>query len=215
MQGTVSDRDNIGFIDRFIPAYAGNGLHDRDPDSLSTVHPRVCRERPQQDHKDAETGGSSPRMQGTDCGCNRLDSGKRFIPAYAGNGGRSRRTISRNTVHPRVCRERRTAIASARCGAGSSPRMQGTVSDSIFDGISPRFIPAYAGNGVSQRPHRPDHTVHPRVCRERQTTVCKDSRPHGSSPRMQGTAAVLEREAQRQRFIPAYAGNGPITTPPT
>ena len=70
-----------------------------------------------------------------------------------------------------------------------------------------RFIPACAGNAVPGW-NRPRLTpVHPRVCGERVRRAASDASNAGSSPRVRGTHPLASKSEQRQRFIPACAGN--------
>ena len=91
--------------------------------------------------------------------------------------------------------------------AGSSPRVRGTVGFWVFILPHPRFIPACAGNrqcfggGVRQGP------VHPRVCGEQVASPRRAFPIHGSSPRVRGTVTNQTGYRNRQRFIPACAGN--------
>ena len=72
---------------------------------------------------------------------------RRFIPARAGNGVRSRRSAGTVSVHPRACGERALGGAMMPTGDGSSPRVRGTVGKLDQRGDNLRFIPARAGNG--------------------------------------------------------------------
>ena len=51
-------------------------------------------------------------------------------------------------------------------------------------------------------------TVHPRACGERTVSLRRHQDHCGSSPRLRGTGAQLNRRALAPRFIPAPAGNG-------
>ena len=75
-----------------------------------------------------------------------------------------------------------------------------------------RFIPACAGNGVSNGSTWHVWSVHPRVCGERELPLPDDLANKGSSPRVRGTAPTVSRQGRSLRFIPACAGNGLITT---
>ena len=115
-----------------------------------------------------------------------------------------------HTVHPRVCRERQIPLLKFSILFGSSPRMQGTAAWCVLVRVRPRFIPAYAGNGLIHVTTWWYCSVHPRVCRERLNRFRLFRGLVGSSPRMQGTVYHIFLDCLADRFIPAYAGNGSI-----
>ena len=176
---------------RFIPAYAGNALALHAGTSSPAVHPRIRGERP------VETGGadvavgSSPHTRGTlfRGGWHRLCS----------------------TVHPRIRGERLYCARAAAIRDGSSPHTRGTPLGSHCWRSNPRFIPAYAGNAKSLAPHSSPHSVHPRIRGERARSIISRYAATGSSPHTRGTHDIGKDSDQRQRFIPAYAGNAAPT----
>ena len=131
--------------------------------------------------------GSSPRVRGTRRRQAGLQSGRRFIPAGAGNTSISSQKQPKPSVHPRGCGEHKPLWGIANEEAGSSPRVRGTpIAEQQADGYM-RFIPAGAGNTppcICTGMARP---VHPRGCGEHFARIC---------------FAPLNR-----RFIPAGAGN--------
>ena len=70
-----------------------------------------------------------------------------------------------------------------------------------------RFIPACAGNAISNGVTIPTCTVHPRVCGERQRGGFAIENKDGSSPRVRGTPRHACASSDPRRFIPACAGN--------
>ena len=69
-----------------------------------------------------------------------------IIPAYAGNThGHIIGGVNRGD-HPRVCGEHSCTLVQAQCGAGSSPRMRGTLGGNGLECNMFGIIPAYAGN---------------------------------------------------------------------
>ena len=131
---------------RFIPAYAGNTFLTPFESGRASVHPRVCGEHSEACQEATQTIGSSPRMRGTHLPRLIVCSFGRFIPAYAGNTGKSACRARPRAVHPRVCGEHSTRSRKIRTIPGSSPRMRGTPPNSNRVSIASRFIPAYAGN---------------------------------------------------------------------
>ncbi len=126
---------------------------------------------------------------------------------HAGNTARSGWGISCSTVHPRVCGEHCRDILQMLAGAGSSPRMRGTLEPAMTAGGLARFIPAYAGNTVTIAFRVRWNSVHPRVCEEHFTSRYSLAASIGSSPRMRGTLTGERSSGGSSRFIPAYAGN--------
>ena len=133
--------------------------------------------------------------------------GKGIIPAYAGNTLLLILKIWATRDHPRVCGEHWLGSDRWVFVLGSSPRMRGTHVDGVGLLRHLGIIPAYAGNTriqFSERSHRWDH---PRVCGEHIAWHMPRYGYMGSSPRMRGTRKHCQHRFQRNRIIPAYAGN--------
>ncbi len=172
---------------RFIPAYAGNILRIKRRGSNTAVHPRVCGEHNYYAASAASSSGSSPRMRGTLTSTHEKIGQNRFIPAYAGNMLFTHNARRGGTVHPRVCGEHRKPKTGDLPRYGSSPRMRGTYRTIKVYIAKTRFIPAYAGNILTQGQRAYILAVHPRVCGEHRTPSPTTVRQFGSSPRMRGT----------------------------
>ena len=163
-RGTQRDMREPEFKRRFIPARAGNTCRARRCSRCAPVHPRTGGEHPQAPIRKSPPRGSSPHGRGThdrewECLCRH-----RFIPARAGNTGRS--------------------------SAGSSPHGRGTRAEMDRVDAPCRFIPARAGNTVSSiRPCSAD-TVHPRTGGEHHNHGAGSDRSIGSSPHGRGTQFV-------------------------
>ena len=156
---------------RFIPACAGNTQLERLLMNTLTVHPRVCGEHLERAGELWINYGSSPRVRGTPMLVGLESSGRRFIPACAGNTYWESQRQSALTVHPRVCGEH-VASAHQRPGsAGSSPRVRGTPFIDRRTDLTLRFIPACAGNTAHRRTASAASAVHPRVCGEHALTL--------------------------------------------
>ena len=174
-------------IARFIPACAGNRGEARGFRGSTAVHPRVCGEQLRACHDFNRPAGSSPRVRGTGRPPPRHRSGRRFIPACAGNRRLAAIYTGVVPVHPRVCGEQFLAGCCAIVFAGSSPRVRGTVTSLGFGGPGARFIPACAGNSYSGTLATVASAVHPRVCGEQAFRGPMERRSSGSSPRVRGT----------------------------
>ena len=192
-----------------------------------TVHPRVCGERKISILLTKTSTGSSPRVRGTPKVISLKEFPLRFIPACAGNAALPLLSIKPETVHPRVCGERRRWMANHHSRCGSSPRVRGTHSTAgkILPGrrfipacagnalgiqvpvACGRFIPACAGNAAWRQCTAYNAAVHPRVCGERYLTNSTNTQQRGSSPRVRGTRARGQPGQLPARFIPACAGN--------
>jgi len=135
----------------------------------------------------------------------------RFIPAGAGNSQRPSRTASKVAVHPRGCGEQTLSCVLGRTAAGSSPRVRGTASFCTPKKEAHRFIPAGAGNRRSSSPRNGQMPVHPRGCGEQIAYRAAEKPTRGSSPRVRGTDDNMARAADMGRFIPAGAGNSPVS----
>ena len=73
--------------------------------------------------------------------------------------------------------------------------------------IRSRFIPAHAGNTASRRTRSRMWPVHPRSRGEHERGVLASKCCNGSSPLTRGTRPKGGSDNDKQRFIPAHAGN--------
>ena len=166
LRGTVTI-DEAAFHDqRFIPAPAGNSRVPRSRETTWSVHPRACGEQVLRTSSHWFHFGSSPRLRGTARRPGTHLYNSRFIPAPAGNRRHCLPTPGPTPVHPRACGEqgpRRFRVAQRR---GSSPRLQGTATAIGYLLENGRFIPAPAGNSLTNSSSRSGKTVHPRACGE-------------------------------------------------
>ncbi len=110
-------------------------------------------------------------------------------------------------VHPRACGEHMKDEWLTPPAIGSSPRLRGTRRCRGSGTWRWRFIPAPAGNTPLRPRYRARCTVHPRACGEHVTSTDAEGLSTGSSPRLRGTLPAGVGHGQRQRFIPAPAGN--------
>ena len=151
-----------------------------------------CVSRSRGEHPDVSwdslgLGGSSPLARGTQSEAHEPASPARFIPARAGNTGRSRPASGWRSVHPRS----RGEHASTR---GRSSRAH-------------RFILARAGNTSSRWTIACRFPVHPRSRGEHGVRRLLREGVAGSSPLARGTRTRRGGRRGLYRFIPARAGN--------
>ena len=151
--------------------------------------------------------GSSPRTRGTGATAGRARAGRRFIPAHAGNSKQCRSRSLWAPVHPRARGEQCCRASLSIAVSGSSPRTRGTVERAQGLFVHTRFIPAHAGNRVSESNRVPLEPVHPRARGEQLATYVSIATANGSSPRTRGTGRRAVALCRVVRFIPAHAGN--------
>ena len=210
MRGTATIDTDRNDNTVFIPAHAGNSRSSSLGRIVVPVHPRACGEQWARLIDSASCVGSSPRMRGTGAPSFGLFSGRRFIPAHAGNSSHKIQTGFPQTVHPRACGEQMIAVRFPVAIAGSSPRMRGTERSPGLEDRQDRFIPAHAGNRLCVNGNGDKPTVHPRACGEQSLANSASSSNVGSSPRMRGTGEIVSEFRGRSRFIPAHAGNSRV-----
>ncbi len=152
---------------RFIPAHAGNRPAPSIARPLPTVHPRACGEQADGGDLIVHVGGSSPRMRGTGRRGHRRRTGRRFIPAHAGNSAGGVDYQAAKAVHPRACGEQGLRSAKVCWANGSSPRMRGTGPNCYCCGRTVAVHPRACGEQHPiQRTFYRLFLVHPRACGE-------------------------------------------------
>ena len=187
MRGTRVRKFGVDCGNGIIPAYAGNTESDRYPFARSGDHPRVCGEHLLVVCVFANCWGSSPRMRGTQGHSRVFPAVRGIIPAYAGNTRLALTVLPVRWDHPRVCGEHPRAPITKFHGAGSSPRMRGTLVKRIVKRVRRGIIPAYAGNTRWTFTGFSRSGDHPRVCGEHVILGGDADVDRGSSPRMRGT----------------------------
>ena len=109
LRGTPPSGWPVEQYSRFIPAPAGNTRPATPPPPPPPVHPRTCGEHTARRICQLSPTGSSPHLRGTRAPASPSRSGKRFIPAPAGNTLASPHTRLWRSVHPRTCGEHRVS----------------------------------------------------------------------------------------------------------
>ena len=207
MRGTQSSIPDFQVLVGLIPTYAGNTIRGKDPVLRERAHPHVCGEHVEFTTPIYEESGSSPRMRGTQLATIRLSVSEGLIPTYAGNTRFLCRCLGFAWAHPHVCGEHRRAKGRKHAGAGSSPRMRGTLRHSRGYPKSSWLIPTYAGNTLCSTPNAGARRAHPHVCGEHTASTIPLNQSKGSSPRMRGTQPDGHPELEAKGLIPTYAGN--------
>ncbi|SAI67733.1 Domain of uncharacterised function (DUF2825) [Bordetella ansorpii] len=204
-------------FDGSSPHTRGTRAHRCRRRGCRPVHPRIRGEHVDVAPVDEDVNGSSPHTRGTHPGAAGGVGHVRFIPAYAGNTGLSKRARNSNSVHPRIRGEHVFDYYAPAGSRGSSPHTRGTLDPPYVHSTRARFIPAYAGN--TRRPSVPCRTlpVHPRIRGEHGPASPPAATHRGSSPHTRGTLNPGRPPPRYSRFIPAYAGNtcsAPARQPP-
>ena len=186
-RGTPTNRRSTRSPSRFIPAHAGNtNICSLWAVGIS-VHPRARGEHIRSAGVSPCYLGSSPRTRGTRREKYPPFARLRFIPAHAGNTWDLSAPATAATVHPRARGEHRRTRPRLCLNCGSSPRTRGTLRPSKSLEMSPRFIPAHAGNTIAGALARLALTVHPRARGEHIYPQVAERSLNGSSPRTRGT----------------------------
>ena len=154
------------FVVRFIPTYVGLTPLKRSCTVFCSVHPHVCGAYTCQPCQSSgrpavhphvcgayqryfsvriSAGGSSPRMWSLHVWLKVSPVFSRFIPTYVGLTKEGKFLFILSAVHPHVCGAYKTYSPISILFTGSSPRMWGLLSLSVFRHKIHRFIPTYVG----------------------------------------------------------------------
>ena len=192
--------------DGSIPAPAGE-----TSDSLSNrrrcwVHPRACGGNGARDSQNFAVHGPSPRLRGKRPPDADGHADRRSIPAPAGETSRGASGATERWVHPRACGGNAMSNGDRFPANGPSPRLRGKLLKGAKTPAAKRSIPAPAGETTARDGDRGAPTVHPRACGGNSVpTGARDSQD-GPSPRLRGKPLRVDRGRDRDRSIPAPAG---------
>ena len=206
MRGKLDVRTVEQFMERIIPAHAGQTRRPHRRTVHGTDHPRACGANHPIDSLNGIYAGSSPRMRGKRL-CGSLTPGLvRIIPAHAGQTIPRCAPSTPGPDHPRACGANQRYDNGGSFEHGSSPRMRGKRCWQSIGWRRRRIIPAHAGQTfLSSAPHRatPDH---PRACGANTSATTIATGVGGSSPRMRGKPEAWHEVVEAVRIIPAHAG---------
>ena len=110
-------------------------------------------------------------------------------------------------VHPHACGEHTPCATAHSRMIGSSPRLWGTCLATVVVEDAQRFIPTPVGNIRPCRDGCHCRSVHPHACGEHDLALVIPGPHLGSSPRLWGTYAAINRLVRDARFIPTPVGN--------
>ena len=130
---------------RIIPAHAGQTEKSHQKQWFAPDHPRACGANSASNEAAMTRFGSSPRMRGKRMVAGIWQTGRRIIPAHAGQTPPSTTRDTCRPDHPRACGANLFDSSSSTHAVGSSPRMRGKQGRVRADPIRRRIIPAHAG----------------------------------------------------------------------
>ena len=159
--------------------------------------------------------GSSPLARGTLGPHQRIYDQRRLIPARAGNTDRILPGCRFARPHPRSRGEHRRSVSIYALTGGSSPLARGTLTAACCAVTLSRLIPARAGNTRPCSRNGGRWPAHPRSRGEHHASTAAASALSGSSPLARGTRGYTRRPGERDRLIPARAGNTAASPPNT
>ena len=207
VRGTVMSHAFVRLDFRITPACAGNSLCIHTVFPTVGDHPRVCGEQIISIGETVALNGSPPRVRGTVPAAPVDLAVLGITPACAGNSSSfsSKTTFAKD--HPRVCGEQVIFSIQQRLGAGSPPRVRGTVRCRPPHKFHDRITPACAGNRLPSPIAAATRQDHPRVCGEQIHSPFPQIAPLGSPPRVRGTGGGDLGLRGARRITPACAGN--------
>ena len=154
--------------------------------------------------------GTSPRVRGKRLQPRRRDRMVRYIPARAGEAGRSPSGPPSPAVHPRACGGSNPSAKQGEIAPGTSPRVRGKRSPSGAVRVQIGYIPARAGEAPSGARIRRTPRVHPRACGGSGYQDGEEAGERGTSPRVRGKRRRLRRAGRPGGYIPARAGEAAL-----
>ena len=151
------------------------------------AHPRMRGEHSAMTSSSRATSGSSPHARGTPSRTPHSRTGRRLIPACAGNTAFSASRRASFSAHPRMRGEHALGIPAGNAEHGSSPHARGTRPGT-------RAVPRATA-------------AHPRMRGEHAPGLWVVAVVGGSSPHARGTHGDGRLQRECGRLIPACAGN--------
>ena len=188
------------------PAGAGEPSTRMSARAFSWVHPRGCGGANGAIVMTASQPGPSPRVRGSLRGPQAGLRVQGSIPAGAGEPRVLQRQAVNVGVHPRGCGGAVGCLRACRFESGPSPRVRGSRDGLLEHCLSPRSIPAGAGEPAAYWLASQASKVHPRGCGGASGTITKRSIRDGPSPRVRGSRLGLRGSIPVAGSIPAGAG---------
>ena len=189
-----------------IPACAGEPTRAGQPQHQHRVYPRVCGGTVASRCTSTRRRGLSPRVRGNRARALHPGSGKRSIPACAGEPRFQPCPVQSAQVYPRVCGGTGMSTFPLLRRPGLSPRVRGNPSSAAGGMRRWRSIPACAGEPVGVAAVLRLPVVYPRVCGGTMAGICRPPSGRGLSPRVRGNPLRVQRRRLPFWSIPACAG---------
>ena len=174
---------------------------------MRAAHPRSRGEHGFYHRIHSRVVGSSPLARGTWPADSCVLPSIRLIPARAGNIRILRGRGRCSSAHPRSRGEHAARRVSSLGTPGSSPLARGTSKKRRLPAVTPRLIPARAGNMEVVQTEVVLAPAHPRSRGEHAHMKTRYAPGFGSSPLARGTFMGFLMMTARPRLIPARAGN--------
>ena len=128
------------------------------------------------------------------------------IPACAGEPSDGPKVYAGGKVYPRVCGGTSSSLSSRMTSMGLSPRVRGNRLERVLHRGVPRSIPACAGEPRGAAHPPATVVVYPRVCGGTPGGGTSSGDRGGLSPRVRGNLRWPVIRRDRNRSIPACAG---------
>ena len=186
VRGKLAREPVLAYVDRIIPARAGQTRTVQAGIVVRADHPRACGANFKLSFALTVTSGSSPRVRGKHHGLLSAHARRRIIPARAGQTRHPIWFLRRRPDHPRACGANQPKTASTRPKPGSSPRVRGKLELRATLAPPQRIIPARAGQTNPRRPVHGQNPDHPRACGANLFGSLRSVDRLGSSPRVRG-----------------------------
>ena len=133
----------------------------------------------------------------------------RSIPACAGEPRTPPAPVAAGTVYPRLCGGTLPLVPRPRLRRGLSPPVRGNHRRRRMGRKLTRSIPACAGEPASAPRLGEADGVYPRLCGGTPGPARKDVAMSGLSPPVRGNLYAIADHPEKQRSIPACAGEPP------
>ena len=173
MWGQVSDTLTVTGAARIIPTRVGTSYIRHCINICNGDHPHACGDKGAFTAVGTASEGSSPRVWGQGIGNVIMDFPERIIPTRVGTRlDRMEKAFERGD-HPHACGDKLISDLSEEGFSGSSPRVWGQVSQTVYEDM--------------------EYKDHPHACGDKKTSSLTSSVIKGSSPRVWGQVKLYLR----------------------